>query len=75
MADDAADAAENTEATDAPEHQSPQDDLKRKFREALDRKRGPQGDAAAGAGGTDQSKVHGTHAKSGGQRDFRRKSG
>ena len=71
MADD---AAENTEATDAPD-QSPQDDLKRKFREALERKRGPQADAASGAGGTDQSKVHGTHAKSGGQRDFRRKSG
>jgi hypothetical protein len=76
MADDAADAAtENAAAPEAPEHQSTEDDVKRKFREALERKRGPQGDAGAVGGGGDQTKIHGTHGKSGGQRDFRRKSG
>ncbi|QMU77546.1 DUF5302 domain-containing protein [Streptacidiphilus sp. PB12-B1b] len=76
MADDAADAAtDNAAAPAAPEHQSPEDDVKRKFREALARKRGPQPDSAGLGGGADQSKVHGTHGKSGGQRDFRRKSG
>ena len=76
MADDAADAAtENAAAPEAPEHQSPEDDVKRKFREALARKRGPQAEAGGAGGGGDQSKIHATHGKSGGQRDFRRKSG
>ncbi|MBC3839885.1 DUF5302 domain-containing protein [Streptacidiphilus sp. 4-A2] len=64
-----------TRQPEASEHQSPEDDLKRKFREALARKRGPQADAGAAAGTGDQVKIHGTHGKSGGQRDFRRKSG
>ena len=76
MADDAADAAaENAAAPEAPEHRSTEDDVKSKFREALARKRGAQTDAGAGGGVGDQSKVHGTHSKSGGQREFRRKSG
>ena len=76
MADDAADTATaNAAAPEASEHQSPEDDVKRKFREALARKRGPQADAGAVGGGGDQAKIHGTHGKSGGQRDFRRKSG
>jgi hypothetical protein len=76
MADDAADAAaDSTAAPQAPEHRSTEDDMKSKFREALARKRGAQTDGAAGGVGGDQSKVHGTHGKSGGQRDFRRKSG
>ncbi|WP_207892300.1 DUF5302 domain-containing protein [Streptacidiphilus pinicola] len=61
-------------AGDDAEHSGPEDDLKRKFREALARRRGPQADAAGSRSG-DQSKIHGTHAKSGGQRNFRRKSG
>jgi hypothetical protein len=52
----------------------PEDDVKRKFREALARRRGPQADGA-NARGQDPSKIHGTHGKSGGQRSFRRKSG
>jgi hypothetical protein len=56
------------------EHSGPEDDLKRKFREALARRRGPQTDSGSGRG-TDPSKIHGTHGKSGGQRNFRRKSG
>ncbi|MEU2510641.1 DUF5302 domain-containing protein [Streptomyces syringium] len=51
-----------------------EDAVKRKFREALERK---QGKAVGGANGQnrDGSKIHGTHAKAGGQRNFRRKSG
>ncbi|MFC1420984.1 DUF5302 domain-containing protein [Streptacidiphilus cavernicola] len=57
------------------EAETPADDVKRKFREALARKSGQHGDAAAVGGGGESSKIHGTHGKSGGQRDFRRKSG
>ncbi len=51
-----------------------EDDLKRKFREALERKRGPQRDAAAGGAGA-TSKIHGAHGPAATQRSFRRKSG
>ncbi|WP_406368545.1 DUF5302 domain-containing protein [Streptomyces sp. NBC_00647] len=51
-----------------------QDDLKRKFREALARKRGMQADAALTAS-TNTSKVHGAHGPAASQRSFRRKSG
>jgi hypothetical protein len=50
-------------------------DLKRKFREALARKRGMQADAADIAANTDASKVRGTHGPAANQRSFRRKSG
>ncbi|MEU9137778.1 DUF5302 domain-containing protein [Streptomyces sp. NPDC048404] len=51
-----------------------QDDLKRKFREALARKRGVQAEAAVTAS-TNTSKVHGAHGPAASQRSFRRKSG
>jgi Family of unknown function (DUF5302) len=48
------------------------DDLKRKFREALDRKR----DAHASAeGAQDTGPVHGAHGPAVSRRSFRRKSG
>ncbi|MCT9011276.1 DUF5302 domain-containing protein [Streptomyces rhizosphaerihabitans] len=52
-----------------------QDDLKRKFREALARKRGMQADAADLAANTNKSKIHGAHGPAASQRSFRRKSG
>jgi hypothetical protein len=52
-----------------------QDELKRKFREALARKRGVQADAADLAASTNKSKVHGAHGPAASQRSFRRKSG
>ncbi|GAA0400354.1 DUF5302 domain-containing protein [Streptomyces luteireticuli] len=52
-----------------------EDEVKRKFREALDRKRGRPADAVAVGRGQEGSKVHSTHGKAGGQRSFRRKSG
>ncbi|KOG27862.1 DUF5302 domain-containing protein [Streptomyces resistomycificus] len=48
------------------------DDLKRKFREALERKRSEQVQGAAHA---DASKIRGTHGPAASQRSFRRKSG
>ena len=50
-------------------------DLKRKFQEALARKRGVQADAADPAGNAAASKVRGAHGPATSQRSFRRKSG
>ncbi|MFH8798652.1 DUF5302 domain-containing protein [Streptomyces sp. NPDC017936] len=50
-------------------------DLKRKFREALARKRGAQADAADVAASPDASKVRAAHGPAASQRSFRRKSG
>ncbi len=53
--------------------QNAADEAKRKFREALDRKKAKEQDRPAhlDAG----SAVHETHGKAGGKRQFRRKSG
>lgn len=64
--------AEPSSAEEAPEAE---DDVKRKFREALERKRGASRSAGASGGGPDQSKIHGAHGRAGGAREFRRKSG
>jgi len=48
------------------------DDVKRKFREALDRKRGAHGSAE---GAREADKVHGSHGPAVSRRSFRRKSG
>ncbi|MFG2512470.1 DUF5302 domain-containing protein [Streptomyces sp. NPDC048584] len=50
-------------------------DLKGKFREALERKRAKQAQAAALAANTDASKIRGAHGPAASQRSFRRKSG
>ncbi|PPS91190.1 DUF5302 domain-containing protein [Streptomyces sp. MH60] len=50
-------------------------DLKGKFRQALERKRGKQAEAAALAAGADVAKIRGTHGPAASQRSFRRKSG
>lgn len=51
-----------------------EDDVKRKFREALERKQA-QAAKKAGENAKDSSKVHGRHGPAGGRRTFRRKSG
>ena len=48
------------------------DELKRKFREALDRKHGAH---ASAEGAHDTGKVHGSHGPAVSRRSFRRKSG
>ncbi|MFF4834987.1 DUF5302 domain-containing protein [Streptomyces sp. NPDC001315] len=50
-------------------------DLKRKFREALARKRALQAEAADIAANPDASKIRGAHGPAASQRSFRRKSG
>jgi hypothetical protein len=77
-------AQTGAEASPAPETAAPQDaagqappkpdldDTKRKFREALERKRGNH----ASAEGVDHTgKVHGSHGPAASRRSFRRKSG
>jgi hypothetical protein len=48
------------------------DETKRKFREALERKRGAH---ASAEGAQDTGKVHGAHGPAASRRSFRRKSG
>jgi hypothetical protein len=59
----------------AKRSESPEDDVKRKFREALERKRGQHPDKVGGEEGQDQSRVHGAHGPAARRREFRRKSG
>jgi hypothetical protein len=51
------------------------EDLKRKFREALERKQGRAGQQGEGTEKGDRSKIHGAHGPESSQRSFRRKSG
>ncbi len=61
------------QADDAPPSaQADLDELKRKFREALDRKRGTH---ATAEGAHDTGKVQGSHGPPVSRRSFRRKSG
>ena len=64
---DAAAKSDGTAASDL-------DDMKRKFREALDRKRGSHA-AANAEGAQDTGKVQGSHGPAASRRSFRRKSG
>jgi hypothetical protein len=50
------------------------DEVKRKFREALDRKREIHAEGSA-TGGRDSNKIHDAHGPARNRRDFRRKSG
>ena len=54
---------------------SAEDEAKRKFREALERKRAKEADTGRGRGGKDTGKIHGAHGPAGQRRSFRRKSG
>ena len=56
----------------AADPESDLDDLKRKFREALERKRGNH---ASAEGADHTGKVHGSHGPATSRRSFRRKSG
>jgi hypothetical protein len=58
-----------------PESTDPLDDVKRKFREALERKQGQEAEASASSEARDPSKIHGVHGPAKHKRSFRRKSG
>lgn len=55
--------------------EEPEDEMKRKFREALEAKRSQHASAEAGGRGKDPSKIHGAHGPAANKRSFRRKSG
>jgi hypothetical protein len=63
----------------APEEQSAEDsaedEVKRRFREALERKQGKNAAGNGSTSGKDPSKVHSAHGPAGSRRSFRRKSG
>jgi len=61
------------EAEAAPA-QPDMDEMKRKFREALDRKNQAHAEGQ-GNGGRDTGKIHGAHGPAASRRNFRRKSG
>ena len=77
-ADDAPAAPVTSDEHEADEHgagANPDlDEMKRKFRAALDRKRGTHASANA-EGAQDTGKVHGSHGPAASRRSFRRKSG
>jgi Family of unknown function (DUF5302) len=76
-ADAARRADDAPSGTAAAEHDTAQPDLdevKRKFREALERKRGTHASGSA-EGAQDTGKVHGSHGPAATRRSFRRKSG
>ena len=52
-----------------------EDETRRKFREALERKRAREAGAGRTRGGQDTGKIHGAHGPAGQKRSFRRKSG
>ncbi len=56
-------------------HAGPPEDVKRKYREALDRKRERTEDKAGDSDGKGDSKIHDAHGPAHQQRQFRRKSG
>lgn len=59
----------------AAEEQSTEDEVKRRFREALERKQGKNAAANESMSGKDPSKVHSAHGPAATRRSFRRKSG
>ena len=69
----AAQAGDKPPASDLPDTAKAElEDLKRKFRDALERKRGTH---ASAQGAQDTGKVHGSHGPETSRRTFRRKSG
>ncbi len=52
-----------------------EDEARRKFREALERKRAKEADNSRAGRGKDTGKIHGVHGPARRRRSFRRKSG
>jgi hypothetical protein len=74
-----AEAAEEPEAAEDPDGAedaaAAEDEAKRKFREALERKRTRETAAGTGAGGPGAGKVQGVHGPASSRRSFRRRGG
>jgi hypothetical protein len=69
------DDAPEREGSGEPDPEGSEEEGKRKFREALERKRAKQTDANTARGGKDAGKVHGAHGPAQNRRSFRRKTG
>ncbi|MEO6822099.1 MAG: DUF5302 domain-containing protein [Candidatus Nanopelagicales bacterium] len=69
-----ADTSTDDIGTDDPQPAAAEDDLKRKYREALERKTSRSGASSPGDG-EGESKIHDAHGPAGGKRAFRRRSG
>jgi hypothetical protein len=65
--------AEHEQAAPADPAVTEQDEVKRKFREALERKQAQSHRTETGSGSS--GKAHGAHGQAGGKRSFRRKAG
>jgi hypothetical protein len=61
--------------SDSTESPAGEDDVRRKFKEALERKHHQQAAGSADSESKDPSKVHQSHGPAGSKRSFRRKSG
>lgn len=72
--EDAEPAGHSAEAA-TPDEPSAEDEVKRRFREALERKQGKNAAGNGSASGKDPSKVHSAHGPAASRRSFRRKSG
>jgi hypothetical protein len=59
----------------AKDEVSSEDEARRKFREALERKRAREADAGGAGRGKNTGKIHGAHGPARSRRSFRRKSG
>jgi hypothetical protein len=75
MADKASDPERSEDVVRPGGDASSEDEVKRKFREALDRKRAKEADPGAAHRGKDTGKIHGAHGPARRRRSFRRKSG
>lgn len=70
-----AEPVEQGTAHAVPLEQSTDDEVKRRFREALERKQAKNTAANESVSGNDPSKVHSAHGPAASRRSFRRKSG
>ncbi|HEU5416729.1 MAG TPA: DUF5302 domain-containing protein [Streptosporangiaceae bacterium] len=58
-----------------PDSEGAEDEARRKFREALERKRARETSTAGGRAGSNSGKVHGVHGPASSRRSFRRRGG
>jgi hypothetical protein len=65
----------STEPEDPGKPEGLDNEVKSKFREALERKRAREAGPADGPGGTDVGKIQGTHGPASSRRSFRRRGG
>ena len=67
---------EGLEDSESPgDSEAAEDETRRKFREALNRKQAGNGGAAGRIAGNDTGKVHGAHGPASSRRSFRRRGG